>query len=91
VAADSEGIMETKHFEEDDPFEFVNIALDVPSTPEYWAGMARTFIEEYTLMGWKDSDILALFKNPMYRASHQALRVHGEPFIKNLISEVRNG
>lgn len=83
--------MAEKEFEQEDPFALVRMFTDAPADDVYWTSMARTFIEEFALMGWKDEDILGLFRDPFYRASHEIWKHNGEPFVRNLISEVRNG
>lgn len=49
--------------------------------------MARTFIEEYTLMGWSPARILAMFRRPFYGGAHDAYEALGEHRIVALIEE----
>jgi hypothetical protein len=80
-----------KEFEQDDPFEMVQMFLDIPADDQFYEQMARTFIEEYMMMGWADDEILSLFQEPYYRGTHDVLVKKGEEFVKNLIREVRYG
>jgi len=80
-----------KEFEQEDPFELVQMYLDVPADDPFYDQMARTFIEEYMKMGWADDEILALFHEPFYRGTHDVLQKKGEDFVKDLIREVRRG
>ena len=50
--------------------------------------MAETFIEEFMGMGYGHKQVLALFRNPHYLGPHMALEKRGEPFIRDLITEV---
>lgn len=83
--------MAEKEFENEDPFEMVQMFVDAPADDSFFEQMATTFIEEYMMMGWSDFKILALFKDPHYRATHDILQKKGESFVKNLIQEVRHG
>jgi hypothetical protein len=83
--------MAEKHFEETDPFDFAQVVLEGVDADKYYQDMARTFIEEYLLMGYTDEKILALFKDPFYQASHFILQTKGEDFVKTLIREVHHG
>jgi len=80
-----------KEFEQEDPFEMVRMFIDLPADDSFYDRMARTFIEEYLLMGWADDEIFALFQDPFYRGTHDILQKKGEAFVKNLIDEVRHG
>ena len=80
-----------KEFEQEDPFEMVQMFLDLPADGNFYDQMARTFIEEYMRMGWDNDEILALFQEPYYRGTYDILQKNGEEFVKNLIDEVRNG
>jgi hypothetical protein len=80
-----------KAFEEKDPLEMVAVQLDVPSEDACMLEMARTFVEEYMLMGWSDEAIFELFQNPFYKATHNILRLKGEEYVKTILKEIRNG
>jgi hypothetical protein len=49
--------------------------------------MARTFVEEYALMGWPAKRILTLFRQPFYGGAHDAYEALGEARILELIAE----
>jgi hypothetical protein len=82
---------EKKEFEHGDPFQMVQMFLDVPADDNFYDQMARTFVEEYMRMGWADDDILSLFHDPYYRGTHDILKKKGEAFVKEIIHEVRHG
>ncbi len=69
----------------DDPMEIVGVVLDRPIDPGGLDLMARTFIEEYTLMGWSPRRILTVFQNPFYGGAHDAYEALGEARIRALI------
>ena len=50
--------------------------------------MAECFIEELMRMGYNHKQVLALFRNPHYLGPHMAFEKRGEPFIRDLITEV---
>ncbi|MBI2067744.1 MAG: hypothetical protein HYT77_07010 [Deltaproteobacteria bacterium] len=77
--------------ESDDPLEIVQAFFDVPADNSFYREMARTFIEEYMMIGWADDEILALFHEPYYRGTYDILQKKGETFVKNIIDEVRHG
>ena len=85
--------METlsKKPEIDDPFEMVQQFLEIPADDRFYDQMARTFIEEYMMMGWSDDEILALFRDSFYRGTYEIREREGEGFVKKIIQEVRNG
>ena len=80
-----------KAFEEKDPLEMVSVFMDVPSEEASTLEMARTFVEEYMLMGWSDDAIFELFQNAFYKATHNILQLKGEEYVKTILKETRNG
>jgi hypothetical protein len=72
----------------DDPLEIVGVVLDRPIDDDGLGRMARTFIEEYTLMGWPPKRILGVFQNPFYAGAHDAYEALGETQVRALIEEV---
>ncbi len=70
-----------------DPLEIVGVVLDRPIDARGLEDMARTFIEEYALMGWIPKRILNMFRNPFYGGAHDAFEVLGERRIVELIEE----
>lgn len=76
----------TKELEQEDPYEMVAIAV---STGEDTTGeMARTFVEEFALMGFPPQRVMQLFKNPFYAGAHMVYEQRGEEFVRGLIAEV---
>ena len=70
-----------------DPMEIVDVVLDRPIDDAGLDDMARTFIEEYTLMGWSPVRILDMFRRPFYGGAHDAYERLGEDRIVALIEE----
>jgi hypothetical protein len=55
------------------------------------APMARTFVEEFMLMGYDDEQLLQMFRTPAYQAPFMVWREMGEAWVKELIRSVREG
>jgi hypothetical protein len=70
-----------------DPLEIVGVVLDRPIDRRGLDDMARTFVEEYTLMGWSPRRILRMFRQPFYGGAHDAYEVLGEERIVALIEQ----
>ncbi len=77
-----------KDVESEDPLEIVGVVLDRPIDDEGLDAMARTFVEEYALMGWSGKRILAMFRQPFYGGAHSAYERLGEDRITALVEEV---
>ncbi len=78
--------MPKDEFDFDDPLELNGMAfLTHEDTTD---AMAETFIEEFLRMGHGHKQILALFRNPHYLGPNMAFEKRGEPFIRDLISDV---
>ena len=75
----------------DDPLEIVGVVLDHPMDARGLDAMARTFIEEYALMGWPAKRILTLFRQPFYGGAHDAYEALGEARIVELIEQTLPG
>lgn len=71
----------------DDPMEAMAVAFPGDTTEP----MAEAFVEEYMLMGFGDAEILALFQDRFYMATHAVLRAKGEEWVRALIRRVREG
>ena len=71
----------------EDPLEIVGVVLDRPIDRRGLDDMARTFVEEYTLMGWVPKRILQMFRQPFYGGAHDAYEALGEGRIVALIEE----
>lgn len=70
-----------------DPMEIVGVVLDRPMDTAGLEAMARTFVEEYVLMGWSPKRILDVFRRPFYAGAHDAYEALGEDRIRALIAE----
>ncbi len=70
-----------------DPMEIVGVVLDRPIDRRGLDDMARTFVEEYALMGWPPRRILETFRRPFYGGAHDAYEALGESRIRELIAE----
>jgi hypothetical protein len=69
----------------EDPMEIVGVVLDRSIDRQGLDDMARTFVEEYTLMGWPPRRILSMFRQPFYGGAHDAYEALGEERIVELI------
>ena len=67
----------------DDPLEMQ--AFEVPGDTEL---MFRIMIEEFARMGWSQSEILDLARNPFYAALHGLWRLYGETGFTHRVSEI---
>jgi hypothetical protein len=71
-----------------DPMEIVGVVLDRPMGLTGLEAMARTFVEEYALMGWSPKRILDVFRRPFYAGAHDAYEALGEARVRALIAEI---
>mgnify|MGYP001240415039 CR=1 FL=1 len=78
--------MPKDEFDFEDPLELNGVALFTHEDTTH--DMAEVFIEEFMRMGYNHKQILALFRNPQYLGPHLALEKRGEPFVRDLITEV---
>lgn len=69
---------------EDDPMEFVAVALP-DGDPDL---MAECVIEEFLLMGWTERRLMTLFAHPRFAATHRIYRDRGEAHVRTLIRRV---
>ena len=78
--------MPKDEFDFEDPLELNGMALvtEVDTTD----AMCDCFVEEFLRMGFSAQRILGLFKDPHYTGMNMALQNRGEPFIRDVISEV---
>ena len=80
--------MTEKEFEEDDPYEFVAVRFPVAVGVDADALMARTFIEEYALMGMPRQKMLQLFHSPFFAGTNVILESRGQAFVQAIIDDV---
>ena len=78
--------MPKDEFDFEDPFELNGMAF--LSHEDTTNDMAECFIEEFMRMGYNHKQVLALFRSPHYLGPHMAFEKRGEPFIRDLITEV---
>jgi len=78
--------MPKDEFDFEDPFELNGMAF--MTHEDTTNDMAETFIEEFMRLRYDHRQILALFRNPHYVGPNMALEKRGEPFIRDLITEV---
>jgi hypothetical protein len=74
-----------KPFQEDDPMELVGVAL--PAEVETMREMAYVFAEEFARLGFDETRLLRLFRNPFYAGLHRAYRALGEPMVREIVTE----
>lgn len=79
-----------KDFEDDDPMEIVGMTFADPGG-KMAEEMGRTFVDEYLRMGFPPDEILALFRDPFYRAVHAIYQQRGEAFVERMIARVQAG
>lgn len=78
--------MPKNEFDFEDPFELNGMAF--MTHEDTTNDMAETFIEEFMRMGYNHHQLLALFRNPHYVGPNMAFEKRGEPFIRDLITDV---
>ena len=78
--------MPKDEFDFDDPLELNGVALYTDEDTS--RDMAECFIEEFLMMGYNHKQLLALFRNPHYLGMNMVLHNKGEPFVKEVISDV---
>lgn len=74
-----------KRAAEDDPMEFVAVGLP-GGDPDL---MAECVIEEFLLMGWSEKQLMMLFTQPRFAATHRIYLARGEGHVRALIARVR--
>ncbi len=70
---------------EQDPYELVGMVI--PGEPGQLEAMAQALIEEYILLGWNQKQLMNLFTNPFFLATHRIYLQKGEPYVRQLILE----
>jgi hypothetical protein len=60
-------------------------AVEVPGDPQR---MLRMLVEEYARMGWNLEALLAMFRDPLYRAAHGLWLLYGEEELRRRITAV---
>ncbi len=80
--------MAEKEFEADDPYEFVAVRFPLPPGVDGDEQCARTFIEEYALLGVPRAKILQIFASPHFAGTHAILQTRGEEFVRTIADDV---
>ncbi len=70
---------------EQDPYELVGMVI--PGDPGQVEARAQALFEEYLLIGWKQKQLMTLFTNPFFLATHRIYLQKGEGFVRDLILE----
>jgi hypothetical protein len=79
--------MANKELDPEDPMAFVGVGMECDE--KNFNEMVETIIEEFMLLGWPDSTILEMFRQPFYQFPHSILRLKGEPYVMATILRVR--
>ncbi len=69
----------------EDPMGLVGMVL--PGEPGQIEAMAECLVEEYVRMGWDEPRLIALFRSPMFLATHRIYRQKGEEYVRALIGQ----
>lgn len=77
-----------RRIESDDPYAFVAIGFPNMVGHDPHTEMAKTFIEEYLIMGVPSDEIIELFHDPQYRGPYAILQAKGKEFVSALIEEI---
>ena len=73
--------------ESTDPYIATVMAIPTPGYDGV-AEMARTFVEEFALMGWSRERIARMFRIPRYAGAYAVLQARGPEFVTALIEDV---
>ena len=68
-----------------DPSVLVGVVL--PAVPESMREMAYVFAEEFARMGFDETQLLQLFRQPFYGGAYRAYRVLGEAAVREIAAE----
>lgn len=78
--------MPKDEFDFEDPMELNGIGI--VSSEDTTEAMTECFVEEFMRLGHNHKQILALFRNPHYIGMNMALQNRGEPFVREVITEL---
>jgi|SRR6266496_1411678 len=78
--------MPKDEFDFEDPFELNGVGL--VSNEDTTEAMTECFVEEFMRLGHNHKQILAMFRNHHYIGMNLALQKRGEPFVRDMITEV---
>lgn len=77
-----------KPFEAGDPLELIGMTYPVSPQLDSDREMARTFAEEFALMGWPRDRVRLLFETPHYAGPYAIRRRRGEHFVTEVLTRV---
>ena len=80
--------MADKEFEADDPYELVGVRFPLAPGVDGDALTARTFVEEYALLGTPREKVFQLFTSPFFAGTHAILQARGADFVRGIVDEV---
>ena len=75
--------MPQEEFVPEDPLGLIGMVL--PGEVGQLEAMAECFVEEYVRMGWDERQLMTLFVNPTFLATHRIYRQKGEGYVRELI------
>ncbi|MFP3900363.1 MAG: hypothetical protein ACLFXM_05885 [Acidimicrobiia bacterium] len=77
-----------KHAEADDPYELVGVRYPVAPGVDADRELARSFVEEYALLGWTPAHVRMLFETPQFAGAHDIRRRRGPALVDDVLAEV---
>lgn len=78
--------MPKDEFDPEDPMELCGVGI--LTTEDTTLPMTECFVEEFMRLGYNHKQILALFRNPYYTGMNMVIEKKGEPFVRDIISEI---
>ncbi|MFN8105625.1 MAG: hypothetical protein U0U69_14310 [Acidimicrobiia bacterium] len=85
---DGNGAGTPKDLDDEDPFEFVACRFVSPPGHDTDLEMARTFVEEFALMGYSRRKVRGLFETEFFGGTHDLLTRRGPEFVEAVLDEV---
>jgi len=76
-----------KELEVEDPYALVGVRYPVPEGVDGDREVARCFVEEYALMGWRADRIRQLFTEPGYTGAYAIARRRGMDLIDDVLAD----
>ena len=79
--------MPKDEWDPEDPMEFMGVRLPVPTEAEA-DEMVVCLVDEFVRMGFGEEQLLGLFRDPFYAATHDVWRRKGEAYVRDVIGRV---
>jgi len=79
---------ELEKTEDPSDFELTHYVVPGEAGRDHVEEMAEAFVIEFKRMGWKDEQIIAVFRNPFYAGPHYVYKERGEEFVVELLESV---